>query len=83
MATPSVERKVSEVIGDMETNEDSMRILCDMGLDICSTWHAYDTAEDNGRMNEQMFVLFHTLQANLKTYKALMLEGLTAAWAKE
>ena len=82
MTESSVNRKVSDVGGDMETNQDSMRVLCDMGLDICSTWHAGDSVESNMRMNEQMFVLFHTLQANLKTYDALLMEAMAVARGK-
>ena len=82
MAATSLERTVECVFGDQETNQDTMRILADMGLDICSTWHVHDTPEANGRMNEQLFVIFNTMKANLQAYNTLLTEAMTLTRAK-
>jgi hypothetical protein len=75
MTSTILKRDVFHVTGDMETNQDTMRILADIGQNICAAWSTSDTIDDNQRMNEQLFVIFNTLQANLRAYNALITEA--------
>ena len=82
MTTSSLERTALDLFCDMEGNQDCMRILCDLAQDILSTWHISDTAKQNSRMNEQLFVLLNSLQVNLRGYNDLLNEGLATLPAK-
>ncbi len=82
MTTTILKRDVFHVTGDMESNRDAMRVLCDIGQDICAAWATYDTPEQNLRTNEQMFILLNTLQSNLKIYDSLVTEAAHLAKAK-
>jgi hypothetical protein len=74
MTTTILERTVEDVLGDLETNQDTMRILADMGQDLCSQWSSFDTPEDNMRMTERLLVIFNSTQEQLKLYDGLLME---------
>ena len=69
------ERTLQNVFDELDTNQDTIRILADMGQDLCSVWHANDSAAQNGRMVEQLFVIFGTQQEQLKKYDELIRES--------
>ena len=69
------ERTLQTVLGELDTNQDTIRILADMGQDLCSQWGTHDGAAQNGRMVEQLFVIFGTQQEQLKKYDELIRES--------
>lgn len=75
MTSTILKRDVFDVTCAMESNQDSLRILADIGQNICAGWSIGDSIDDDTRTNEQLMVLFNTIQENLKVYNGLITEA--------
>ena len=75
MTSTILKRDVFDVTCAMESNQDTMRILADIGQNICAAWSIGDSIDDNTRTNEQLMTLLNAIQENLKVYNALITEA--------